>query len=101
EVGLLPSEGLAGFTPYPHPITVLVERRRPKTNTFHMFHRECTLALQDVGKLMSLTVMVDAVYAEYDNKRMDWVALVHEGFGQKSRLGICEGRHKFFIRALI
>ncbi|CAN0881996.1 Serine/threonine-protein phosphatase 7 long form homolog, partial [Linum grandiflorum] len=51
EVRLLPFEGLAAFTPDPHLITTLMERWRPKTNTFHMYHGECSLTLQDVAHL--------------------------------------------------
>ncbi|CAN0862982.1 hypothetical protein LINGRAHAP2_LOCUS8599 [Linum grandiflorum] len=40
EVGLLPFEGPAAFTPYPHLITTLMERWRLETNTFHMYHGE-------------------------------------------------------------
>ncbi|CAN0826600.1 Serine/threonine-protein phosphatase 7 long form homolog [Linum grandiflorum] len=82
EVGLVLSEGLAGFTPDPHLITVLVERWRPEINSFHMFHGECTITLQDVANLRGLAVTDDAVYVEYDNKEMDWAFLVEKVLGK-------------------
>ncbi|CAN0883819.1 Serine/threonine-protein phosphatase 7 long form homolog, partial [Linum grandiflorum] len=68
EVRFLPFEGLAGFTPDPHLITTLMERWRPETNTFHMFHRECTVTLQDVANLAGLPVTGDTLYVEYEKE---------------------------------
>ncbi|CAN0847287.1 Serine/threonine-protein phosphatase 7 long form homolog, partial [Linum grandiflorum] len=81
EVGLLPLEGLAGFTPDPHLITVLMERWRPETNTFHMYHGECTITLQDFANLTGLLVTGDALYVEYENET-NWAALVEEVLGK-------------------
>ncbi|CAN0861466.1 Serine/threonine-protein phosphatase 7 long form homolog [Linum grandiflorum] len=41
-----------------------MERWRPETKTFHMYHRECTMTLQDVVNLTGLPVMGDALYVE-------------------------------------
>ncbi|CAN0847148.1 hypothetical protein LINGRAHAP2_LOCUS4819, partial [Linum grandiflorum] len=51
EVRLLPFEGLAGYTPDPHLITTLMEHWGPEMNTFHMYHGECTVTLEDVANL--------------------------------------------------
>ncbi|CAN0918601.1 Serine/threonine-protein phosphatase 7 long form homolog, partial [Linum grandiflorum] len=67
EFGLHPLEGLAGFTPDPHLITTLVERWRPKTNTLHMFHGECTVTLEDGTILTGLPVAGEAAFVEYEN----------------------------------
>ncbi|CAN0839825.1 Serine/threonine-protein phosphatase 7 long form homolog [Linum grandiflorum] len=85
EVGLLPSEGLAAFTPDPHLITALMERWRPKTNTFHMYHGEVSITLQDVAHLTGLSVSGDALYVEYE-KETNWAAIVQEVLG-KSPVG--------------
>ncbi|CAN0924795.1 Protein MAIN-LIKE 2 [Linum grandiflorum] len=58
-----------------------MERWRLKTNTFHMFHGECTVTLQDVANLTGLAVTGDAVYVEYE-KEMNWDALVEEVLGE-------------------
>ncbi|CAN0883761.1 Serine/threonine-protein phosphatase 7 long form homolog, partial [Linum grandiflorum] len=81
EVGLLPFEGLAGFTPDPHLITTLLERWRPETNTFHMYHEECTITLMDVAHLMGLLVTGDALHVEYE-KKTNWAAIVEEVLGK-------------------
>ncbi|CAN0915361.1 Serine/threonine-protein phosphatase 7 long form homolog [Linum grandiflorum] len=44
----------------------LMERWRPEINTFHMFHGECTVTLQDVANLTGLPVTGDALYVEYE-----------------------------------
>ncbi|CAN0874835.1 Protein MAIN-LIKE 2 [Linum grandiflorum] len=81
EVGLLPFEGLASFTPDPHLITALMERWRPETNTFHMYHGEVSLTLQDVAHLTDLSVTGDALYVEYE-KETNWAAIVEEVLGK-------------------
>ncbi|CAN0898487.1 Protein MAIN-LIKE 2, partial [Linum grandiflorum] len=83
EVGLLPFEGLAAFTPDLHLITALMERWRPETNTFHMYHGECPVTLQDVAHLTSLSVTGDALYVEYD-KDTNWAAIVEEVLSKSS-----------------
>ncbi|CAN0884137.1 Serine/threonine-protein phosphatase 7 long form homolog, partial [Linum grandiflorum] len=81
KVELLPFERLAAFTPDPHLITALMERWRPETNTFYMYHRECSLTLQDVAHLTGLSVTGDALYVEYD-KETNWAARVEEVLGK-------------------
>ncbi|CAN0924838.1 Serine/threonine-protein phosphatase 7 long form homolog, partial [Linum grandiflorum] len=81
DVGLLPFQGLAGFTPYPHLITALMARWRPETNTFHMYHKERTMTLQDIANLTGLPVTGDALYMEYE-KETNWAALVQEVLGK-------------------
>ncbi|CAN0920391.1 Serine/threonine-protein phosphatase 7 long form homolog [Linum grandiflorum] len=46
-----------------------MERWRPETNTFHMYHRECTITLEDVAHLTGLPVTGDALYVEYRRRR--------------------------------
>ncbi|CAN0919908.1 Serine/threonine-protein phosphatase 7 long form homolog [Linum grandiflorum] len=53
-----------------------MERWRPETNTFDMYHRECTVTLQDVANLTG-----DVLYMEYE-KETNWVALVQEVLGK-------------------
>ncbi|CAN0872771.1 Serine/threonine-protein phosphatase 7 long form homolog, partial [Linum grandiflorum] len=81
EVGLLPFERLAAFTPDPHLITALMERWRPETNTFNMYHKECSITLQDVAHLTGLPVTGDALYVEYE-KDTNWAAKVEEVLGK-------------------
>ncbi|CAN0905368.1 Serine/threonine-protein phosphatase 7 long form homolog [Linum grandiflorum] len=47
-------------------ITALMEHWRPETNTFHMYHIECSITLQDVAHLTGLPVTGEAPYVEYD-----------------------------------
>ncbi|CAN0916144.1 Serine/threonine-protein phosphatase 7 long form homolog [Linum grandiflorum] len=58
-----------------------MERWRPKTNTFHMYHRECSLTLHDVAHLTGLSVTGDALYVEYE-KETNWAAIVEEVLGK-------------------
>ncbi|CAN0866462.1 hypothetical protein LINGRAHAP2_LOCUS9289 [Linum grandiflorum] len=43
-----------------------MERWRPEMNTFHMYHRECSITLQDVAHLKNLSVTGDVLYVEYE-----------------------------------
>ncbi|CAN0837692.1 Serine/threonine-protein phosphatase 7 long form homolog [Linum grandiflorum] len=58
-----------------------MERWRSETNTFHMYHGECTISLPDVAHLKGLPVMGDVLYTEYE-KEMNWAALVEEVLGK-------------------
>ncbi|CAN1153773.1 Serine/threonine-protein phosphatase 7 long form homolog [Linum perenne] len=44
------------MTPAPELITALVERWHPETNTFHLYHGEETITLEDVHFLTGLSV---------------------------------------------
>ncbi|CAN1139374.1 Serine/threonine-protein phosphatase 7 long form homolog, partial [Linum perenne] len=44
------------FTPDPELITALVDRWRPETSTFHLYHGEATITLEDVHFLTGLSV---------------------------------------------
>ncbi|CAN0917656.1 Protein MAIN-LIKE 2 [Linum grandiflorum] len=54
-----------------------MERWRPEKNTFHIYHEECSITLQDVAHLTGLPVTGDALYVEYE-KDMNWAAIVEE-----------------------
>ncbi|CAN1223016.1 Protein MAIN-LIKE 2 [Linum grandiflorum] len=54
-----------------------MERWRPETNTFHMYHREVSITLQDVAHLTGLSVSGDALYVEYET-------IVEEVLGKSS-----------------
>ncbi|CAN0881241.1 Serine/threonine-protein phosphatase 7 long form homolog [Linum grandiflorum] len=58
-----------------------MEHWRPETNTFHMYHGEVSITLQDVAHLTGLSVSGDALYVEYD-KETNWVAIVEEVLGR-------------------
>ncbi|CAN0859558.1 Serine/threonine-protein phosphatase 7 long form homolog [Linum grandiflorum] len=58
-----------------------MERWKPETNTFHMYHGECTITLQDVAHLTGLPVTGDALYVEYE-KDTNWAAIVDEVLGE-------------------
>ncbi|CAN0917152.1 Protein MAIN-LIKE 2 [Linum grandiflorum] len=61
-----------------------MERWRPETNTFHMYHGECTITLQDVAHLTGLPVTGEALYVEY-KKETNWAAIVKEVLGKPPR----------------
>ncbi|CAN0829914.1 Protein MAIN-LIKE 2 [Linum grandiflorum] len=62
-----------------------MERWRPETNTFHMYHGEVSITLQDIAHLTGLSVSGDALYVEYE-KETNWAAIVQEVLG-KSPVG--------------
>ncbi|CAN0899972.1 Serine/threonine-protein phosphatase 7 long form homolog [Linum grandiflorum] len=45
-----------------------MERWIPETNTFHMYHGEVSITLQDVAHLTGSSVSGDALYVEYDKE---------------------------------
>ncbi|CAN0913083.1 Protein MAINTENANCE OF MERISTEMS [Linum grandiflorum] len=52
--------------------TALIERWRPETNAFHMYHGEMTITLEDVSFITGLPVDGGGVFEEYPNKDYDW-----------------------------
>ncbi|CAN0917285.1 Serine/threonine-protein phosphatase 7 long form homolog [Linum grandiflorum] len=74
-----------------------MERWRPETNTFHMYHEDVSLTLQDVH-LTSLSFTDDAMYVEYE-KETNWAAIVEEVLG-KSPGGHLKDRGRVQMRWL-
>ncbi|CAN0920415.1 Protein MAIN-LIKE 2 [Linum grandiflorum] len=50
----------------------LIDRWRPETNTFHMYHGEMTITLEDVAFITRLPVNGAAVIREYPAKDYNW-----------------------------
>ncbi|CAN1167516.1 Protein MAINTENANCE OF MERISTEMS, partial [Linum perenne] len=61
-IGLDKLRDCLDFTPDPELITALVERWRPETSTFHLYHGEATITLEDVHFLTGLSI--DGVLVE-------------------------------------
>ncbi|CAN1837229.1 Serine/threonine-protein phosphatase 7 long form homolog [Linum perenne] len=61
EIGLYQLRAALKLTPDPELITALVERWRPETNTFHLYHGEATITMEDVHFITGLTVDGPAV----------------------------------------
>ncbi|CAN0907993.1 Protein MAIN-LIKE 2 [Linum grandiflorum] len=75
-----------------------MERWRPETNTFHMYHGEVLITLQDVAHLTCLSVSGDALYVEYE-KETNWAAIVQEVLG-KSPVGHMKDGGRVLMRWL-
>ncbi|CAN0921737.1 Protein MAIN-LIKE 2 [Linum grandiflorum] len=58
-----------------------MERWRPETNTFHMYHGEVSITLQDVAHLTGLSVLGNALYVEYE-KETNCAAVVEKVLGR-------------------
>ncbi|CAN1781992.1 Serine/threonine-protein phosphatase 7 long form homolog [Linum perenne] len=56
DIGLYQLRDALRLTIDPELITALVERWRPETNTFHLYHGEATITLEDMHFITGLTV---------------------------------------------
>ncbi|CAN0854650.1 Serine/threonine-protein phosphatase 7 long form homolog [Linum grandiflorum] len=63
--------------------TALIDRWRPGTNTFHMYHGEMTITLEDVAVLTSLPVDGGAVFQEYPPRDYDWDDAIFRILGER------------------
>ncbi|CAN0885373.1 Protein MAIN-LIKE 2 [Linum grandiflorum] len=61
--------------------TALIDRWRPETNTFHMYHGEMTITLEDVAFLTGLPVDGGVVFQEYPPRDYDWDAAIFRILG--------------------
>ncbi|CAN1152281.1 Serine/threonine-protein phosphatase 7 long form homolog [Linum perenne] len=63
-IGLDKLRDCLDFPPDPELITALVERWRPETRYFHLYHGEATITLEDVHFLTSLSVIGELVESQ-------------------------------------
>ncbi|CAN1121193.1 Serine/threonine-protein phosphatase 7 long form homolog [Linum perenne] len=56
NIGLYQLRDALRLTPDPELITAMVERWRLETNTFHLYHGEATITLEDMHFITGLTV---------------------------------------------
>ncbi|CAN0908129.1 Serine/threonine-protein phosphatase 7 long form homolog [Linum grandiflorum] len=71
--------------------TALIDRWRPETNTFHMYHGEMTITLEDVAFITGLPVDGGAVFQEYPPRDYDWDAAIFRILGARQER-LREGR---------
>ncbi|CAN0861672.1 Serine/threonine-protein phosphatase 7 long form homolog [Linum grandiflorum] len=64
--------------------TALMERWRPETTTFHMYHGEMTITLEDVSFITGLPVDGAAVFEEYLTRDYDWDETIFRILGETS-----------------
>ncbi|CAN0860290.1 Serine/threonine-protein phosphatase 7 long form homolog [Linum grandiflorum] len=62
DTGLYPIAAVSNLVPGMGMCTTLIERWRPKTNTFYMYHIEITITLEDVSFITGLLVDRTAVF---------------------------------------
>ncbi|CAN1757189.1 Protein MAIN-LIKE 2 [Linum perenne] len=90
ECRLLPVVRLLGFTPCKELVTALIERWRPKTNTFHLIPGEATITLEDVEVLTGLPI--DGVPVTVAVDRRDPGVVCEELLGARPPAGSCTGQ---------
>ncbi|CAN0899532.1 Serine/threonine-protein phosphatase 7 long form homolog [Linum grandiflorum] len=61
-----------------------MERWRPEINTFHMYHGEMAIMLEDVSFITGLPVDGAAVFEKYPDKDYDWGPTIFRIFGETS-----------------
>ncbi|CAN0861498.1 Serine/threonine-protein phosphatase 7 long form homolog, partial [Linum grandiflorum] len=62
DVGLFPIVEVSHLVPDMELCTTLIDRWRSETNTFHMYHGEMTITLEDVSFITGLPVNGGAVF---------------------------------------
>ncbi|CAN0859300.1 Protein MAINTENANCE OF MERISTEMS [Linum grandiflorum] len=62
--------------------TALIERRRLETNTFHMYHNEMAITLEDVSFITGLPVDEAVVFEEYRDMDYDWGPIICRILGE-------------------
>ncbi|CAN0912370.1 Serine/threonine-protein phosphatase 7 long form homolog, partial [Linum grandiflorum] len=82
DVGLFSIVQVSHLVPDIELCTTLIERWRPETNTFHMYHGEMTITLEDVSFITGLPVDGGAVFQEYPAKDCDWGSTIFRILGE-------------------
>ncbi|CAN1179733.1 Serine/threonine-protein phosphatase 7 long form homolog [Linum perenne] len=72
-IGLDKLRDCLDFTPDSELITALVERWRPETSTFHLYHGEATITLEDMHFLTGLSI--DGVLVESRGAFRVWILI--------------------------
>ncbi|CAN1156865.1 Protein MAIN-LIKE 2 [Linum perenne] len=92
-IGLDKLRDCLDFTPDPELITALVERWRPETSTFHLYHGEATITLEDVHFITGLSVDGELVESQrrLPTVDSDMQNYVLELLGKKPSTGTIRG----------